>query len=111
MYFGGDTGYGPHFKETANRLGPFDISLIPIGAYEPRWFMKEQHMNPEESVQAHLDLKSKFSLGCHFGTFQLTDEGIDDPITDLVSARNKLGVKAEDFVSPENGQSFLLKSK
>ncbi len=110
VYFGGDTGYGPHFKETANRLGPFDLSLIPIGAYEPRWFMKEQHMNPEEAVQAHIDLKSKFSLGCHFGTFQLTDEGIDDPPTDLEAARKKLDVKAEDFVAPENGQSFIVKA-
>lgn len=110
VYFGGDTGYGKHFTETTTKLGPFDLSLIPIGAYEPRWFMKEQHMNPEEAVQAHLDLKSKFSLGCHFGTFQLTDEGIDDPLTDLETARKKLGVKAENFITPENGQSFLVQS-
>ncbi|MBC7754545.1 MAG: MBL fold metallo-hydrolase [Moraxellaceae bacterium] len=109
VYFGGDTGYGSHFKETSEKLGPFDLSLIPIGAYEPRWFMKEQHMNPEEAVQAHLDLKSKLSLGCHFGTFQLADEGIDDPVNDLEKAKKKLNVKAEDFVSPDNGQSFMIK--
>ncbi len=111
VYFGGDTGYGPHFKETGEKLGPFNLSLLPIGAYEPRWFMKEQHINPEEAVQAHLDLKSKFSLGCHFGTFQLTDEGIDDPVNDLELAKKKMNVKAEDFVSPDNGQSFLIKTQ
>lgn len=109
IYFGGDTGYGPHFKETSNKLGSFDLSLIPIGAYEPRWFMKDQHMNPEDAVQAHLDLKSKFSLGCHFGSFQLTDEGIDDPLTDLESAKTKLGIKSSDFSTLENGQSYLIK--
>lgn len=110
IYFGGDTGYGTHFKETAEKLGPFDLSLIPIGAYEPRWFMKEQHMNPEEAVQAHLDLKSKMSLGCHFGTFQLTDEGIDDPVKDLEIAKKKFGVGEADFIAPDNGKSYFLKN-
>lgn len=111
VYFGGDSGYGPYFKETGEKLGPFDLSLIPIGAYEPRWFMKEQHMNPEEAVQAHLDLKSRFSLGCHFGTFQLTDEGIDDPVNDLEIAKKKFNVKSEEFIAPDNGQSFTIKSQ
>ncbi len=110
IYFAGDSGYGNCFKETADRLGPFDLCLIPIGAYEPRWFMKEQHMNPEEAVQAHLDLKSKLSIACHFGTFQLTDEGIDDPVNDLEIAKKKLGVKADSFASLENGQSYFIEN-
>lgn len=109
IYFAGDSGYGNHFKKTADKLGPFNLSLIPIGAYEPRWFMREQHMNPEEAVQAHLDLQSTFSIACHFGTFQLTDEGIDDPVSDLEIAKKKLGVNANDFVTPENGQTYFIK--
>ncbi len=83
-----------------------NLSLIPIGAYEPRWFMKEFHMNPEDAVQAHIDLESKLSMGIHFGTFQLTDEGIDDPIKHLqesLTARN-----LTNFIAPEHGQTINL---
>ncbi|MDX1709014.1 MAG: MBL fold metallo-hydrolase, partial [Desulfobacterales bacterium] len=77
--FVGDTGYAPHFKEIGEKLGPFDLAAIPIGAYEPRWFMKYHHVNPEESVQIHKDLRSKQSVAIHWGTFILTDEPLDDP--------------------------------
>ena len=79
IYFAGDTGYSPHFKAQGEKFGPFALSLLPIGAYEPRWFMKDIHLNPEEAVQAHLDLNSQQSLGIHFGVFQLTWEAIDSP--------------------------------
>ncbi|MGH2613204.1 MAG: MBL fold metallo-hydrolase, partial [Rhabdochlamydiaceae bacterium] len=77
IYFAGDTGYHSHFQKIHQRFGPMDLSFLPIGAYEPRWFTKESHMNPVDAVQAHLDLHSKLSVGIHFGTFPLTDEGID----------------------------------
>lgn len=83
IYFAGDTGYGPHFEEIKQRLGAPTLSLLPIGAYEPRWFLKTVHLNPEEAVKAHLDLASKQSVAIHFGTFQLTDEGFDEPLQDL----------------------------
>lgn len=89
IYFAGDTGYGPHFSEIAKKLGAPTVSLLPIGAYEPRWFMKDMHMNPEDAVLAHLDLQSKFSIGMHFGSFQLTDEAIDTPTKDLEMALDK----------------------
>lgn len=79
FFFGGDTGYGPHFAEIGRRLGPFRLAAIPIGAYEPRWFMGPVHIDPEQAVQAHLDLASHQSLGIHFGTFKLTDEPMDEP--------------------------------
>ena len=82
----GDSGYGPHFREIADRLGPIDLALLPIGAYEPRWFMKDIHMNPAEAVQAHLDLAARQSIAMHFGTFQLTPEGIDEPVRELAKA-------------------------
>lgn len=69
MYFSGDTGYCEAFKEIGNTFGPIDVSLIAIGAYCPRSFMKPQHVNPEEAVQIHLDIKSKLSFGIHWGKF------------------------------------------
>ena len=106
LYFAGDTGYTKSFREIRERLGAPDISLLPIGAYEPRWFMKDQHMNPEDAVQAHLDLGSKNSLGCHFGCFQLTDEGIDQPAEALRSALEKMKVPAHEFRAPDTGETF-----
>lgn len=77
--FVGDTGYCPVFKDIGAELGPFDLSLIPIGAYEPIWFMKAQHVNPEEAYEIHKDLRSKRSLGIHHGTFRLTSEAVQEP--------------------------------
>ncbi|MBY0414591.1 MAG: MBL fold metallo-hydrolase [Bdellovibrionales bacterium] len=106
VYFAGDTGYGTHFAEIFKRLGSPTVSLLPIGAYEPRWFMKGMHMNPEEAVLAHMDLQSKKSIGMHFGTFQLTDEGIDAPVKDLSMALDKLKVKDFSVLIP--GQTIEL---
>lgn len=106
LFFGGDTGYSKHFKEIKHRLGEMDFSLIPIGAYEPRWFMKAMHVNPDEAVQAHIDLKSKKSIGMHFGTFQLTDEAIDQPIIDLEAAKQKHSLKSDEFTVLDFGQTL-----
>jgi L-ascorbate metabolism protein UlaG (beta-lactamase superfamily) len=109
IYFAGDTGYGAFFKEVAQRTGPFDASLLPIGAYEPRWFMKDHHMNPDEAVMAHLDIQSDLSFATHFGTFQLTDEGIDDPPTALARAMKERGISATHFIVPEVGQTYRIR--
>ena len=111
IYFGGDAAYSTHFTEIARRLGAMDLSFIPIGAYEPRWFMKSVHMNPAEAVQAHLDLKSKKSIGIHFGTFQLTEEKIDQPVIDLENAMKPRDLNEVDFSTLKEGQTrtFLLR--
>lgn len=85
IYFAGDTGYrgGDIFRDIGEKYGPIRLALIPIGAYEPRWFMASSHVNGEEAVQIHRDIKARHSLGIHFGTFQLTDEGINDPVDAL----------------------------
>ena len=103
VFFAGDTGYGPHFTEIRERLGAPDIALLPIGAYEARWFMLVQHMNPDDAVRAHLDLGAKLSIGMHFGTFQLTDEAIDEPVRALEAARLAHGVPQEAFRVPDFG--------
>ena len=85
VLFAGDTGYHPEFAEIGRRLGPFDLALLPIGAYEPRWFMRPVHMNAEEAVSAAVDLGTGAAtevpvvLATHWGTFRLTDEPMDEP--------------------------------
>lgn len=108
IYFAGDSGYGEHFREIGKRLGPIDLALLPIGAYEPRWFMKDVHMNPAEAVQAHLDVGARRSWGMHFGTFQLTAEGIDEPVRDLGRALRERDVAPQHFHAPDVGESLRL---
>lgn len=108
LFFAGDTGYGPHFQQIHQRFGPMDVSLIPIGAYHPRWFMAPRHMDPDDAVLAHIDLESKMSIGIHFQTFHLTDEGYDQPLIDLEAARLKYKVSPKSFVAPKFGQSFVI---
>ena len=103
--FAGDTAYGGFFQEIRRRLGPFDLALLPIGAYEPRWFMQRVHMNPAEAVQAHLDLEAHASLGMHFGTFQLTSEGIDEPLRALEEACRERNIPASRFRTLGFGES------
>ena len=79
FYFAGDTGYFSGFDEIGQKLGPFDLAAVPIGAYEPRAMMRESHMNPEEAVHAAQDLRAETALGIHFGTFDLSDEPLAEP--------------------------------
>ena len=108
IYFAGDTGYSPHFKEQGERFGSFALSILPIGAYEPRWFMKDIHLNPEEAVQAHIDLNSEQSLGMHFGVFQLTWEPVDQPVIDLNASLEANRIDAERFWALEPGQARVI---
>jgi L-ascorbate metabolism protein UlaG (beta-lactamase superfamily) len=107
-FFAGDTGYGDHFAMIRERLGSPGLSILPIGAYEPRWFMKDQHINPDEAVRAHLDLGSRVSVGMHFGTFRLTDEGIDDPVVALEESRRSRSVPDDSFLALHNGLTVRL---
>jgi L-ascorbate metabolism protein UlaG (beta-lactamase superfamily) len=111
LYFAGDTGYGKHFRAIREKLGRADLALLPIGAYEPRWFMRDQHMNPEDAVRAHQDLDAKISVGTHFGCFQLTDEGIDDPPRELAAAREQHRVRPEAFQVLETGETRLFEGQ
>jgi N-acyl-phosphatidylethanolamine-hydrolysing phospholipase D len=85
VYFAGDTGRHPEFSEITRRLGPFDAALLPIGAYNPRWFMHPVHMSPEEAVAAYVDIAAANDgracrfVATHWGTFKLTDEPMEEP--------------------------------
>lgn len=107
IYFGGDSGYSPHFKEIRQQWGKPDLAFLPIGSYEPRWFMQENHMNPSEAVHAHHDLQSTHSIGIHFGTFQLSDEAIDQPLIDLKLAKANERLRADEFIALDVGQSLI----
>jgi L-ascorbate metabolism protein UlaG (beta-lactamase superfamily) len=106
IYFVADSAYGDgqHFRETRQRYGPFRLAILPIGAYEPRWFMRDQHMNPAESVQAFIDCGAELAFGHHYGTFQLTDEPIDAPLIALAEALKAAGIAPEQFRTLRPGQ-------
>lgn len=108
VYFAGDSGYAGHFKEIGRRYGPMDLALLPIGSYEPRWFMRKAHIDPAEAVRAHLDVRARLSLAMHFGTFRIADEGLEDPIRALRQALELGRVPPEQFRVPEFGQTILL---
>ncbi|MDC1013347.1 MBL fold metallo-hydrolase [Gammaproteobacteria bacterium] len=108
LYHAGDTGYSNDFKTTYERLGAPDYSFIPIGAYDPRWFMKDSHVNPEEAVQIALDLKTSYSFGMHWGTFTLTDEPVLEPPVRLERALVDQNLEPDFFRSPKPGEILQL---
>ncbi|XP_048410190.1 N-acyl-phosphatidylethanolamine-hydrolyzing phospholipase D isoform X1 [Stegostoma tigrinum] len=108
FFFAGDTGYCVAFEQIGKRYGPFDLAAIPIGAYEPRWFMKYNHVNPEEAVRIHIDVQAKKSVGIHWGTFALANEYYLEPRRKLEEARERYGLKPEDFFVLKHGESKNL---
>jgi len=120
MFYAGDTGYSRDFSDMRERFsgrqsglqgGGFDIALLPIGAYEPRWFMQTQHVNVEEALKIHGDLGAKRSLGVHWGTFALTDEPLDEPPRELATRRAALGLAELDFFTLAVGQTERLTAR
>jgi L-ascorbate metabolism protein UlaG (beta-lactamase superfamily) len=100
VYFAGDTGFGRHFAQIRERFGSPHLALLPIGAYQPRWFMSPVHMAPDEAVKAHEILGAGTSIAIHHGTFQLTEEGIDTPKKQLIACG-----RHDSFLVLDNGQS------
>lgn len=105
IYFAGDSGYNESlFKEVGNQCSPIEISIIPIGAYKPQWFMSPIHCSPEEAVQIHIDIKSKQSIASHFGTFALADDGEAEPFDELQKALVNKGVSINEFIKLKEGE-------
>jgi L-ascorbate metabolism protein UlaG (beta-lactamase superfamily) len=109
VYHVADSGYGDgrHFR-AAREHGPIKLAILPIGAYEPRWFMHENHMNPAEAVKAFQDCGAEFALAHHFGTFRMADEGFNDPPEALDAALKAAGIPAERFRRLQPGQVWDL---
>lgn len=108
VYFAGDCGFGggQNFRAIARRHPRLDIALLPIGAYEPRWFMQEQHMNPEDAVAAFEILAPRRAVGFHWGTFRLTNEGVDEPVKHLDEALARRLIAPDRFVAGWPGQAW-----
>jgi L-ascorbate metabolism protein UlaG (beta-lactamase superfamily) len=106
LYIVCDSGYGDgkHFRAVAEAHGPPRLAILPIGAYEPRWFMRDQHMNPSDAVKALLDCGAQAALAHHHGTFQLTDEAIDAPVIALGEALDEAKIPREKFAALKPGQ-------
>ena len=108
VLFPGDSGLGPEFKLIHERFGPMRFAALPIGAYAPRWFMRDNHMDPDDAVQAHLQLHSQCSMAIHFGTFKLSDEGQFAPPMALQHALHDHHVAAEAFRAPKPGEQWRV---
>lgn len=108
VYVVGDTGFhaGQNYRAAAEKHGGFDAAILPIGAYDPRWFMEAQHQNPEEAVEGHLLCNAKVSIAHHWGTFQLTNEPIEEPIERLAAARAAKGLPDGSFIVLRPGEAF-----
>ena len=107
VYFAGDTGYWAHFKDAKEQFGPFELAILPIGAYEPRWFMRSIHMNPADAVQAHIDLKGQYMMPIHNGTFDLAFHAWFEPLERVKVAADR---KAQTLHTPILGEVTSLNS-
>ncbi len=108
VFFAGDTGYSKDFSDIGKKFAPMDLSLIPIGAYNPRGFMRSVHVNPEEAVQIHQDVGSKLSIGMHWGTFRLTLEPLEEPPQKLAAALEAAHIASEKFRVLQHGETLKL---
>lgn len=108
VYHSGDTGYFAGFRDIRTRVGPIDAAMLPIGAYEPRWFMKDQHMNPSDAARAFLDLGARRFVAMHWGTFRLTDEQLDEPPKVLRDLWHERSIEPERLAIPAIGEVLAL---
>lgn len=111
VYFAGDTGYHPEFGRIGERYGPFDVALLPIGAYEPRWFMRYLHMNPEEAVAACREVQGRVMVPIHWGTFKLTDEAMDEPPVRARSAWLAAGLPDGGYRQLAHGETLATSAE
>jgi len=105
----GDTGYSKDLRDIGERLGPFDLALIPIGAYSPRWFMESKHLDVPEAIQARADLRARRAIGIHWGTFDMADDPPDEPPRILARERERAGLTPDDFDVMAIGEMRSLK--
>jgi L-ascorbate metabolism protein UlaG (beta-lactamase superfamily) len=109
IYHSGDTAYFEGFKEIGQRFPRLDAALLPIGAYDPGWFMEKQHLNPEQAVQAYEDLGARRFVAMHWGTFKLTDEPLDEPPQRTEAEWSRRGLPRESLLVPAVGESLTVR--
>ena len=106
IYYSGDTGYGDFFKAIAEKISPVRLSFLPIGAFKPSWFMSPIHTSPADALKIHREIGSSISIGMHFGTFPLADDGQDDPVNELRKLKLEGGYSEEEFIVLEEGEAW-----
>ena len=111
LFFIGDTGYSADFVALGEKYSSFDVAMIPIGAYEPRWFMKEAHINPDESVRIFQALRARYAVASHWGVFSLTNEPMNEPPQKLRAALAAAGIGEDAFAVWQHGESRSLHSR
>jgi len=111
IFFTGDTSYCNVFQQIGNKYGPFDLSFIPIGSYCPREYQKYSHIDPKEAIQIHNDLRSKMSIGMHFGTFTLTSEPILEPPKLLSKIMKEMKMDGSEFFILRHGQTITTSKR
>ena len=109
IFFAGDTGYSPLFKEIGDRFKPIRVSIIPIGAYRPRWFMRPVHVDPPEAVMIHKDTLSERSIASHWGTFKMADEPPGEPPVYLRKSLKEAGIGEEEFILMNAGETLSVR--
>lgn len=109
IYFAGDSGYFRGFSEIGRRFD-IDVALLPIGAYDPEWFMSSQHVSPEEALQAFIDLKAKYFVPMHYGSFKLSDDTPEDALQRLETGRAELGIPKERLLLLHHGETLRFAS-
>lgn len=110
VYFAGDSGYSQDFRRIGKAFGSFNLALLPIGAYAPRWFMRGEHMDPADAVKAFQDLHASKAIGVHWGTFELTDEPLDEPPKKLAEALHAADIDPAAFIVLRHGQTIRLEN-
>lgn len=108
IYFAADTGHNDFVKDEVKRFSPLRLAILPIGAYRPEWFMQAVHASPEESLKMHLYINAQTSIGSHFGTFPLADEGMNDPAKDLARALERTNTPPSTFIVPKEGEGIFI---
>ena len=108
VYFAGDTGFGPHFEQIADRFERIRLAMLPIGAFRPRWFMASGHLSPDQALAAHAILGAQTSIAMHFGTFPLGDDAWDEPVITLDAVLKRAGSVCPRFLVLECGQGLDL---
>ena len=111
IFFAGDTGYSPAFKDIGDRFGPLQISIIPIGAYRPRWFMSPVHIDPPEAIKILKDTHSQIAIAGHWGTFKLSDEPLGEPPAYLRKALREDGIEEGQFITMKFGETLSLSNE
>ena len=109
VYYSGDSGYCPVFREIPAHLPEPDLSILPIGAYDPAWLLEGAHVSPEQAVQVHVDVRSRQSFAVHWGTVVLSNEMVMEPRVRLDAEVKRKGMREDEFITTHHGETVIVR--